>query len=51
MPIMNAFWVDRYGSIIDPYGHSWAIATHKIDMSPEEMQQAAKEFMQKQHSQ
>ena len=50
MPIMDAFWGDRYGSVIDPFGHSWAIATHKIDMSPEEMQKAAKEFMEKQHS-
>lgn len=51
MPLMDAFWGDRYGSVVDPYGHSWAIATHKINMSPEEMQKAAKEFMQKQHSQ
>ena len=50
MPIMDAFWGDRYGSVIDPFGHSWAIATHKVDMSPEEMQKAAKEFMEKQHS-
>lgn len=50
MPIMDAFWGDRYGSVIDPFGHSWAIATHKVDMSPEEMQKAAKEFIEKQHS-
>ena len=50
MPMMDAFWGDRYGSVIDPYGHSWAIATHKTDMSPEEMQKAAKEFMEKQMS-
>ena len=45
MPIMDAFWGDRYGSVIDPYGHSWAVATHKKDMTPEEMQKAAQEFM------
>ena len=50
MPMMDAFWGDRYGSVVDPFGHSWAIATHKIDMSPEEMQKAAKEFMEKQMS-
>ena len=50
MPIMDAFWGDRYGSVIDPFGHSWAIATHEVDMSPEEMQKAAKEFMEKQYS-
>jgi PhnB protein len=41
MPIMDAFWGDRYGAVIDPYGHSWAIATHQKDMSPEEMRKAA----------
>jgi len=35
---------DRYGQIQDPYGHRWAIATHKKDVSPEEMEKAAKEF-------
>ena len=49
MPMMDAFWGDRYGSILDPYGHSWAIATHKKDMSSEEMQKAAKEFMAQMH--
>ena len=49
MPMMDAFWGDRYGSLIDPYGHSWAIATHKKDISPEEMQKAAKEFMAQIH--
>jgi hypothetical protein len=34
--------------IVDPFGHSWAIATHQKDMSPEEMHNAAKEFMTKQ---
>lgn len=41
MPIMDAFWGDRYGAVIDPYGHSWAIATHQKDMSPGEMRKAA----------
>ena len=49
MPIMDAFWGDRYGGVLDPFGHSWGIATHKKDMSPEEMQQAAREFMSQQH--
>ena len=44
MPIMDAFWGDRYGQVIDPYGHSWAIATHKKDMSPEELRKAGEEF-------
>jgi PhnB protein len=44
MPIMDAFWGDRYGVVTDPYGHSWAIATHQKDMSPEEMRKAAETF-------
>ena len=44
MPIMDAFWGDRFGLITDPYGHSWAIATHQKDMSPEEMRKAAEGY-------
>jgi uncharacterized glyoxalase superfamily protein PhnB len=48
-PMMDMFWGDRFGSVLDPFGHSWAIATHKIDVLPEEMHKAAEEFMTKQH--
>lgn len=44
MPIMDAFWGDRYGCVLDPYGHSWAIATHQKDMSPDEMRKAGEAF-------
>ena len=44
MSISDAFWGDRYGAVIDPFGHSWAIATHQKDMSPEEMKKAGEEF-------
>jgi uncharacterized glyoxalase superfamily protein PhnB len=44
MPIMDAFWGDRYGQIEDPFGHVWGIATRKIDMSPEELAKAGQEF-------
>ena len=44
MPIMDAFWGDRYGQVADPYGHLWAIATHKEDLSREEMDRRGKEF-------
>jgi PhnB protein len=37
MPLMDMFWGDRMGNLKDPFGHSWAIATHKEDVSPEEM--------------
>jgi len=39
MPVMDQFWGDRYGVVIDPFGHRWSLATHTRDMSPEEMQQ------------
>jgi PhnB protein len=37
-PPQDMFWGDRYGKLTDPYGHSWALATHKEDVAPEEMQ-------------
>ena len=47
MPVNDMFWGDRYGQIQDPYGHRWAIATHTKDVSPEEMETAAKEMFSK----
>ena len=38
MPVMDAFWGDRYGKLTDPYGHHWSIATHKEDLTPEQIQ-------------
>ncbi len=38
MPPADMFWGDRMGNLTDPFGHSWAIATHKEDVSPEEME-------------
>jgi PhnB protein len=45
MPIDDMFWGDRYGKIVDPYGHEWHIATHKEDLSEEEMAKRAEEAM------
>lgn len=42
MPVADMFWGDRYGIVVDPFGHHWSIATHVRDVSPEEMQEAAK---------
>ena len=36
-PPTDMFWGDRMGNITDPFGHSWGIATHKEDVSPDEM--------------
>ncbi len=46
MPIMDVFWGDRFGTVMDPYGHSWAIATHKIDMTPEGLRKAGEEYFE-----
>jgi uncharacterized glyoxalase superfamily protein PhnB len=40
MPVTDMFWGDRYGQLKDPYGHSWSLATHKRELSVEEIQQA-----------
>jgi PhnB protein len=37
--VANQFYGDRSGSIEDPFGHVWHIATHQEDLTPEEMQQ------------
>lgn len=44
MPIADMFWGDRFGTIQDPFGHVWGIATHKKDMSTEEINKAGQEF-------
>jgi PhnB protein len=41
----DMFWGDRFGRVIDPFGHEWQIATHKEDLTPEEMQERSKEAM------
>ena len=43
MPMMNAFWGDRFGMLEDPYGHIWTVATRIIDMSPEEIKKTGTE--------
>ena len=37
-PPTDMFWGDRMGNLTDPFGHSWAVATHKEDVSPQEME-------------
>jgi PhnB protein len=37
MPLSDMFWGDRYGVLVDPFGHAWSIATHKADVTPEEI--------------
>jgi PhnB protein len=37
MPLADQFWGDRYGKLMDPFGHEWAVATHLEDLTPAEM--------------
>ncbi len=39
MPVADMFWGDRYGKLVDPFGHSWSIGTHIEDVPHEEMPQ------------
>jgi uncharacterized glyoxalase superfamily protein PhnB len=45
MPVADTFWGDRMGSILDPSGVPWMIATRKKDMTKKQMDKAAEEFM------
>jgi PhnB protein len=47
MPVMDMFWGDRYGKLQDPFGHKWSIATHKADLSADEMKRGMDEAMAK----
>ena len=44
-PLADQFWGDRYGKLTDPFGHSWSLATHKEDVSQEEMARRGREAM------
>ena len=37
MPVENQFWGDRMGTVADPFGHKWSVATHKENVSPDEI--------------
>jgi len=45
MEVADQFWGDRFGSITDPFGHLWSIATHVEDVPPEEMAERGKAAM------
>lgn len=44
MPVADMFWGDRYGKLIDPFGHEWGMGTHKEDLTPEEIEKRAQAF-------
>lgn len=42
MPVSDMFWGDRYGALVDPFGHRWSLATHKEDLTQEQISQRAR---------
>jgi uncharacterized glyoxalase superfamily protein PhnB len=42
MPVQDMFWGDRAGTVQDPFGYSWTIATHEKDPTPQEIEEGAK---------
>ena len=47
-PVQDQFYGDRSGTLTDPFGHVWTIATHKEDVTPEEMRKRFEAFTKKQ---
>ena len=45
MPLADMFWGDRYGKILDPFGHQWTLGTHTKDVTQDEMKAAMDEAM------
>lgn len=46
MPLADAFWGDRFGMLVDPFGHRWSIATHLKDLTPEQIEEGMKSMAQ-----
>jgi uncharacterized glyoxalase superfamily protein PhnB len=44
MPVADMFWGDRYGMFLDPFGYTWGIATHKEDLTEQDMATRARAF-------
>jgi PhnB protein len=45
MEVADQFWGDRFGTVTDPFGHVWSIATHVEDLTPEEIAERGKAAM------
>jgi len=51
MAMTDQFWGDRYGQVEDPFGHEWSIATHKKDLTKDQINANAKAFFAKMQKQ
>jgi PhnB protein len=48
--VMDMFWGDRTGTVVDPEGYTWMLATHVAEPTPKEMQTKMKEQMNNQQA-
>ena len=46
MPVADMFWGDRYGQLVDPFGHRWSIAHKLAELAPEEIRKRAGEYFE-----
>jgi len=47
-PVMDMFWGDRCGTLVDPDGYTWMVGTHKAEPSLKEMKKEMQEMMKQQ---
>jgi len=50
-PVMEMFWGDRVGNVVDPDGYTWMVGTHVSEPTPQEMKKAMKEMAKKMQAQ
>ena len=46
MPIEDAFWGDRVGQVMDPFGHTWSIASRKLMLTPDEIKERESQWIE-----
>ena len=44
MPLKDQFWGERYGKLLDPFGHEWSLGQTLREVTPEEVEEGAKEY-------
>lgn len=47
-PVMDMFWGDRCGTVVDPDGYAWMVGTHKAEPTAKEMKKGMEEMMKQQ---
>lgn len=47
-PMMDQFYGDRSGTLVDPFGHVWTVSTHIEDLTPEQINERMAEWIKSQ---